>query len=681
MNYKNMIVTILLGMATTKAMAQNDSVPHIEDQQLKEVTVVTSRPGMVKSRGLMNAATINSTELTKAACCNLGESFTTNPSVDVSYSDAATGAKQIKLLGLSGTYVQMLTENIPNYRGAASPYSLGYVPGPWMQSIQVSKGAASVKNGYESITGQINIEFKKPQLTDQVNANVYGNSMGKLEANADGSIHLTDRWSLGLMLHYEDKYKNHDGNGDGFMDEPNVQQYNGQFRWAYFSPGYIFQAGVRGIKESRVSGQMTEHMADHDKRPYQIEMNTDRYEAFAKNALILNQEHNTNIALILNGSYHDVSSFFGAKNHLAYDLTQKNLYASLLFENDFTPMHNISAGISLNQDSYDGTHSYITSVGGDQQRKRYMKETTPGAYTQYTFNLNDKFIAMAGLRMDHTNIYHRTFVTPRAHLKWTANDHISLRASAGKGYRTVFPMAENLFLLSSGRDLSVTDTPEQEEAWNYGVSATFDIPLFKKNLQVNAEYYYTDFLHQVVVDYDSDPGAIRIDNLQGDSYSHTFQIDATYPVIPGLSLTAAYRRNIVKTTFGGVLMDKPLTSKYKGLLTASYKTALGLWQFDATLQLNGGGRMPAYLTTTGENTLVVSHSYHSFEQVNAQITRWFRHFSIYAGGENLTSFKQKNPIIDASNPWGTTFDPTLIYGPVEGAMFYIGIRFNLEKII
>ncbi len=701
---KKIIIYIAAALAMPMQMsAQQDSVKQLKDQTLNEVQIVTRRPGMIRSRGAANAATITSAELTKAACCNLGESFTTNPSVDVSYSDAATGAKQIKLLGLSGTYVQMLTENIPNFRGVAGPYSLGYIPGPWMQSIQVSKGSASVKNGYESITGQINVEYKKPQLTDQINANIYANNMAKFEANADGSIHLNDKWSVGLMLHYEDKYKEHDDNNDGFMDDPKVRQYNSQLRWAYFSPNYIYQAGIRALKEDRNGGQtMHGGHASIDKTlgMYTIGMKTQRYETFAKNAFIFDQEHNSNIALILNGSFHQMDSWYGVRN---FDVIQRNFYGQLLFETDFTPMHNLAAGLSLNHDYYnewfktsnlpywddkDGMYKVQTSNINDGA---VAKETTYGAYAQYTFNLNDKLILMAGFRGDKT-VDGESFFTPRAHIKWAPNDIISLRASAGKGHRFVHPLAENSYLLGSGRIIKYnyndgtyespfhfTPGPTQlEEAWNYGVSTAMNIPLFGKNMQLNAEYYLTDFINQTIIDYDTNPNYIYIVNTDNRSYSHTFQMDATYPLIQGMTVTAAYRRNIVKSTYGGELLEKPLQSKYKGLFTVSYKPGLGLWQFDATLQLNGGGRMPKpYKQSDG--TMSWAETFKGFEQVSAQITRWFRHFSIYLGGENLTGFKQKNPIINASNPWSKHFDPTLIYGPVHGMMFYIGIRFNMEK--
>ena len=211
---------ILIGLlgytfVSQQMLAQTDSIA--DTRELKAV-VVKATNGIKSRFRVDNAEIIGQGQLIRAACCNLGESFTANPSVNVSYSDAATGAKQIKLLGLSGTYVQMLTENVPNLRGAALPYSLGYVPGPWMQSIQVSKGASSVKNGYESTTGQINIEFLKPQGIDGVRANVYQDSELKTEVNLDGSVHLNERLSTATLLHFENRQMDHDGNGDGFMD-------------------------------------------------------------------------------------------------------------------------------------------------------------------------------------------------------------------------------------------------------------------------------------------------------------------------------------------------------------------------------------------------------------------------------------------------------------------------------
>ncbi len=658
--YSRYILTSALLMLALKGYSQTDTASLdsiFKNETLHEVKVVARKAGTSRLAGAVNGIAVNKDELFKAACCNLGESFTTNPSVDVAYNDATTGARQIKLLGLSGTYVQMLTENLPNFRGAAIPYALGYVPGPWMKGIQVSKGSASVKNGYESITGQINVDYLQPEDEQKVEVNLFGDSKSRIEANADANVHLSDKWATEILLHHENILKNHDDNGDGFYDMPGREQYNVQNRWVYKGDKYIFHGGLGALKEIRTSGQDAEHV--HNDDIYRIKLHTNRYEGYMKHAFILDHEHGTNIAFMSSASMHQLDAQYGNK---FYDLNEKNLYGSLMFETNFSTQHNLSLGLSFN-------HDYLGQNLGKNE-----KETTPGAYAQYTYTLGTKLTAMAGVRFDHSSLY-GNFFTPRFHVKYSPIDAISIRLSAGKGYRTVFALAEYNYLLSSGRNLNISKDLKQEEAWNYGLSTAFYIPMFGKTLKLNAEYYYTSFENQAVVDYDANKELIAIYNLRGKSYSHTFQIDASYPLLRGLEITAAYRLNDVKCTYdyGKSLMEKPLTSKYKALFTASYKTPLGLWQFDATVQLNGGGRNPEpYLLADGSQSW--SPRFHSFEQVSAQVTRWFRHWSIYVGGENLTGFKQKTPIYGASNPWGRDFEPTLVWGPVEGRMFYAGVR-------
>lgn len=644
---------------------------------LDEVQVRAHTMGLQKSRlSVLNQDQISASELARAACCNLGESFTTNPSVDVSYSDAASGAKQIKLLGLSGTYVQMLTENIPNYRGAAVPFALGYIPGPWMQSIQVSKGASSVKNGYESITGQINVEFKKPQAPQSVNVNLFANSKNKMEANFDANVYLGKRWRTGILAHYENYTKRHDENGDGFQDMPTVEQYNFQNRWAWMGDHYVFQASIKGMREERSSGQVAHSHSGAAVTPdatnglYRIGIETNRYEAFTKNAYIFNKEKGTNLALILSGSIHNQDAAYG---HKQYNVDQTNAYASLMFETEFDKHHSISTGLSLNYDRYDQDYR-LENSNAVALTGNIDSETVPGAYVQYTYNWNDKLILMGGLRADHSNVF-GNFVTSRAHIKYAPNDIVNVRASIGKGYRTNHVLAENNYLLASGRQVVIDPNLDQEEAWNYGVSTTLYIPLFGKTLDLSAEYYYTDFRKQLVIDLDTDAHTIHFGNLDGKSYSHTFQAEMSYPFFKGFTFSAAYRMTDVKTTINKVLTDRPLTGKHKGLLTASYHTPLSLWQFDVTLQLNGGGRLPL----PDEDNPLWDKRYKGYEQLSAQITRWFRHWSIYVGGENLTGFKQKNPIVSGNDPWGKNFDSTMVWGPVDGAMFYVGVRLNFSK--
>lgn len=603
---------------------------------------------------------IGKDQLIRAACCNLGESFTTNPSVDVNYSDAATGARQIRLLGLSGTYVQMLTENIPNLRGASLPYSLGYVPGPWIQSIQVSKGASSVKNGYESLTGQINIEYLKPQATDGVRANAYLDSELKQEANVDGSVHLNDRLSTSVLLHFENRQREHDGNADGFMDMPRIRQYNLRHRWAYVSPLWISQLSVGVLHDERHGGQAPGHAADAAAPLYTTWVSTHRYEAQWKNGFTLDAMHNTSVALMLHGSWHEASNTFGST---LYNVIQKNGYAQLMFETDITPRHNLSTGASVN-------HDYFNEVGTlSVPLLRSSRETIGGLYAQYTYKWADCLTVMSGVRWDYSSL-HGAFITPRLHIRYAPWDMLTLRASAGKGYRTPHALAENTTLLASGRTIVLNAHLGQEEAWNTGLSAMFHLPLCGRPLELNAEYYYTTFAHQMLINYDGAQGrhTLAFDNLQGRSYSHTLQIDASYPFFSGLDVTGAFRLNDVRCTYDGVLRRKPLTSRYKGLLTLSYKTPLELWQFDVTGQVNGHG------------VLYDGTRYPAFFQLQAQVTREFRYLSVYLGGENLTNYKISRPIQDAHHPWLPSFDATQIWGPVSGAMAYMGVRITFEKI-
>lgn len=422
---------------------------------------------------------------------------------------------------------------------------------------------------------------------------------------------------------------------------------------------------LRGLRDERDGGQSRKHANPVSSEPlYSTSVKTNRYEMQWKNGFTINADHNTSVALMLHGSWHDADHIFGMTQ---YDVTQKNGYAQLMFETDFNDNHNLNVGASFNHDYYDERFNPLGASANAESK--VTKETTPGIYAQYTYKLGEKLTVMPGVRWDHSNRY-GSFVTPRLHIKYSPSSVITFRASAGKGYRSPHALAENVTLLASGRDIIIDSDIKQEEAWNVGTSIGMNIPISGKNLELNAEYYYTDFKHQMIMNLDGAKGehTLSIENLDGKSYSHTIQVDATYPLLSGMSATAAFRLNDVKCTYDGVLRKKPLTSRYKGLLTLSYKTPLELWQFDVTGQLNGGGE------------LYDQSRYPAYFQLQAQITRDFRNFSLYLGGENLTNYKIDNPIINSHHPWNAAFDATQVWGPITGAMAYIGVRFKLEKL-
>lgn len=657
------LVATYMGYSHVEVSTKDDSkylkiILKADKELLGELEVAARAPGTHISRlEPLNTSKITGAELCKAACCNLAESFVTNPSVDVSYSDAATGAKQIRLLGLSGLYVQMMTENMPSFRGLASIYGLEYIPGPWMESIQVSKGTASVINGYEAISGQINVEYKKPQNSDKLFVNAFANNTGRKEFNINGSYIINDKLSTMVLGHFKDDNMLVDDNGDGFLDMPMVRQYNVINRWNYDTGDYIAQYGAKVINESRRSGQKAFY--ENDTSAYGIDIATERYEFFTKQGFIFDQSTGKSLGIQASGSYHDQNSFFG---NTVYDARQTNGYLNIIFQNliNQNPAHEYSVGASLMYDDYSenlGLNSYDRT------------ETVSGAFAQYTYNLNDRLILLAGLRGDYHNEY-QFFVTPRLHAKYNVNEHIHLRGNIGMGYRSANVLTENSYLLASSRSIDIAPNLDQEKALNSGLSATIYIPIGGKEATWSTDYYYTHFFQQVIADTDSDPHKVSFYNLNGKSYSHAMQTQLTYEILRGLDLTAAFRLTDVQMTIGGELREKALTNRYKGLVTASYQTPLKKWQIDFTTQFNGGGRMPDGGTW--------SSTYEPFTLMNAQVTKYFRKWSVYVGSENMSNFTMANPIIDAANPWGNDFDASMVWGPVHGISLYGGIRFAIE---
>ena len=665
---------ITTGLIALTALASYAAEPADSAEVLNEVTV-KSRRGLYKLGGATNSELITASELKRAACCNLGESFTTNPSVDVNYNDAATGARQIRLLGLSGSYVQFLTENIPNFRGAASPYGLGYVAGPWMQSIQVSKGASSVKNGYESITGQINVEMKKPQADPQLSVNMYYDIMNKLEANVDGNWHFGPEWSAGLLTHFENGFSSHDANSDGFADMPQVRQLALMPRVAYLGRSYVFQAAGRYIDERRTGGQLEGHAHPAGNMPlYRIQLDTRRWEAFAKNALMYDRDNDGNVALIISGSGHSQDALYGLR---LCDIDQHEFYASAMFERKWSERHALSTGIQTNYDHY-RYHTLLDPAATAAADTYSEHEAVAGAYAQYTYNLDERLVAMAGLRYDWSDLY-GSMLTPRMHLRYNPAADLSLHASAGRGYRSPHPLAEYSYLLASSRRMEISGHLRREAAWNFGVGGSWTLRPLQKKTTLSAEYYHTTFSSQLMANLDRDPHAVYIYSSQGRS--HSLQLELSVDLLAELNLTAAWRLTDVKAAYyGDGLQQKPLTPRNKGLFTLGWSPNMGLWQFDISCAINGSGRMPQPYTLA-DGSLSWPERYNTFAQLNAQITRNFRHWAIYLGGENLTAYRQKNPVIGASDPWGPDFDATMVYGPLQGAMIYVGFRYNITKYI
>ncbi len=641
-----------------------------QGNELGEVLVFGRAPGAhINKTDPVLTVNITGAELRKAACCNLSESFETSASVDVNYTDAATGAKQIQLLGLAGNYTQILSENVPSMYGLASAYGLNYIPGPWMESIQVAKGTSSVRNGYESIAGQINVEYKKPATSEKVYANGFISDAGKQEANANASVILNDKLSTMILGHAENQSGMSDHNKDGFRDEPDVKQYHFINRWDYLTQNGDIRVGVNYLEEERIGGQLSYKNNNYDTWTdgFGINIFTKRFEAFTKAGTLFSKDKSMSVGWIQNYSYHSQNSYFGLRN---YTGKQNSYYTNLLYQ--WTPLlskHTLDAGFSYKYDLYD--EQLDSSPLG-------KKEAVPGAFVQYTYSDTAKATLVTGIRVDEHNLY-GTLITPRVHLRYKLIHGLVLRASAGKGYRSANVLAENSFLLASSRNMIIANDLKIEEAWNSGVSLSGHVDLLGKEIKLSTEFFHTGFVNQIIADLDADVNEVRFYNLNGKSYSNVLQFEASFQPVEGFDILAAWRFNDVMMTIDDILRTKPMASRYKGLLTASWLTRLRKWQFDYTLQLNGPGRVPSTLANPEEYRL--PDSFKAFPVMNAQITRNFKKFHIYAGAENLLDFTQHHAIIDANDPFGEYFDSSLIWGPVHGRKIYAGFRFFINRDI
>jgi len=642
-----------------------------ESSTLQEV-IVRSEASVIDRLNPIQTEIITTKALAKAACCNLSESFETNASVSVSYADAVTGSKQIQLLGLSGNYVQTNTENIPNIRGLNTTFGLNYVPGTWITSIDVGKGAGSVVNGYESMTGQINIELQKPELAEKLYLNTYVNSFGRGEINLNLAKKINKRWSSALLSHASTLQNRLDKNGDSFLDIPLYNQYNVINRWKYQTEKMMAQFGIKALYEDRLGGQTNfKPEIQNSSLVYGFGSQTKRIEFFSKTAKLFQSTPYRGLGLILNGTIHNNQSFFGLRN---YTGRQNTVYANLIYQDIIkNTNHQYKAGASYLLDDYNETFSGINP--------RLRTESVPGVFAEYTYTYPEKLTVVAGGRVDFHNLYGTRF-TPRFHAKYDINKTIHLRASAGKGWRVPNPLAENYGLLVSSRAISIENTLRPEESWNYGVSLSNEFELFGQKASFIVDAYRTDFQNQLVVDMEQ-AGLLSFYNLKGRSYSNSYQAELNFSPIKRFDFKLAYRWFDVKNDFQTengtlVLMTKQFLNRDRILFNMGYALPYDKWKFDFTWQWNGSRRMPAmseHAMMSGASMLTTAPA---FSNINAQITRTFLKWDMYLGGENLNNFTQKNPIITPNDSFGRHFDAGMTWGPVIGRMVYAGMRYKIK---
>lgn len=681
-SYKRLIISYVGYKSKTIDVKNPNTVIHIllqSTDDLEEVTVTTRKKASATSYlASQNITTISSKELLKAACCNLSESFETNPSIDVNFTDAISGTKQIKMLGLTSPYILIATENVPSVRGASQAYGLSFIPGTWVESIQVTKGAGSVTNGFESIAGQINAELVKPLSDKKFFVNAYGSINGRLELNTHFNTKLNEKWSTGVYIHGDRRGEKFDNNRDSFLDLPVGNQINVMNRWQYtnLEKGLISFLNFRFLDDKKQSGQINYDPNVHKfgNAVWGSEVDTRRFDFSGKFGYVNPEIPYQSLGLQLAFSNHKQDSYFGNR---IYDINHKSLYSNLIYNSIISDSrHKIKTGIGFSHDTY---KEQVNTA--DYSRN----ENSIGGFFEYSFDNLDTVNLTAGVRIDHHNLM-GTFVTPRFHARYTPWEKSALRFSFGRGKRAANIFAENQRLFASSRTINIQNTEgniyglNPEIAWNYGISFLQGFQLFDRKADINIDFYRTDFQNQVVIDYET-PTEINFYNLDGESFANSFQVEFNYTPLERLDLKSAYKYYDVKTQYQSGKLQKPLTPKHRVFANASYETQTstkgGLWKFDATYNWIGEQRFSSTMQSP-EAFRLNPHS-PTFSTLNAQVTKVFSdQFEVYLGGENITNVRQENPILSANNPFGVNFDSTFVYGPIFGGMYYAGLRFKLN---
>jgi len=656
------------------------SILSFSQKKLEDVKIEGEKKGIRKSlTTTSNTYMVSSKELLKAACCNLAESFETNPSIDVNFADALTGTKQIKMLGLTSPYLMITEENIPSVRGASQAYGLSFTPGTWVESIQITKGAGSVVNGFESISGQINTELIKPMKDIPFFLNAYGATDSRYELNTHFNKKISDKWATSLYIHGNTRVAKNDMNHDGFLDNPLGKQINMVNRWQYSNPetGWVSFINFRYMNDEKQTGQL-EFDKNRDKLTtnyWGSEINTNRFDFSSKVGYVFKDMPYQSIGFQNAFSNHNQDSYFGLNQ---YAIEQQSYYSNLIFNSIINnTMHKFATGLNFTYDKY-AEFVNQNDVG--------RTDNSVGGFFEYTYDNNDKFSYILGGRLDYHNRL-GVFFTPRLHVRYNPWENGVLRFSAGRGKRAANIFAENQNLFASSRTFSILDTNGKiyglnpEIAWNYGFSFTHNFKLFGKTADATIDFFRTDFQNQAVVDVMQSAQQVLIYNLNGRSFANSLQFDFNIELKKHLNIRTAYKYYDISTDYLSGSFQRPLQAKHRFFGNLEYATHIKekgkQWKFDYTLNWLGSQQLPT--TTTNAIADRLPNFAPAFTVMNAQITRTFSStFEMYVGGENIGNYRQDKAVLGTSNPFGPTFDASIIYAPIFGAMYYAGLRFKIK---
>ena len=661
------IITSYVGYKTDTTIATTFTLQTILLKpiiQLKVVTITDKSLGTLHSTiKTINSEIIGEGELKKAACCNLSESFETNASVDVTMNDGVSGAKQISMIGLDGVYTQVLLENTPYVRALSSSYGLSFIPGSWIESIDISKGTGSVVNGYEALSGIVNVELQKPDKANKLLVNLYGSSAGRAEANINYQLKINEKWSYLLMTHHSRVLMINDFNKDGFIDIPLSVQYNFFNRIKYNGERLLFQAAAQIIDDDKDAGQIWGGRLGFPDT-YKIKIHNRQGMFFTKTAFNFLNSPYRSIGLITNGKIQEQQSYFGNKT---YNANYNSFYTNLIFQDIVSDSrHKYKIG---------ATYLYDHFIENYNDSAFSRIDNMPGLFAEYNYDNLNKFSGILGFRVDNHPVY-GTFYTPKINLKYKLSKNSILRFSAGLGTRISNVFMDNTGLFANARKVVLLEKPLPEKGYSVGINLLQKFKAFGKDAEIVLDIYRSGFSNQVVIDFYESYKSVYIYNLKGKSYANAVQAEISMHLNEFFTVKGAYKFYKIETKYLSSTQAKPMIPRSRALFNVSYSSKFDIWKADASMRYNGISRLP--VGHSHANPEMRQQSGNAFITAYAQVTRAFKKMEVYVGCENLFNYLQPNAIISADKPFSDTFDATMIYGPVTGRIIYAGLRYNVK---
>lgn len=645
--------------------------------QVKGVDISAARPSTYFAPTDQKTEVITAKELEKAACCDLSTCFSTNSSVQPEVTDVITDTRELQMLGLSGIYTQVLVDNVPGLiHGLNQSYGVSFIPGPMIDRIFVVKGASSVLQGYESISGLVNVLLKDGFDSDRLYLNAYMNSFLEKQVNL-AFAQAFGTWSTYFFGHSVQQARRIDLDGNSFLDVPRITRYSFLNKWSYLNEdaGRRMQFTFKATDEERQGGQFdyTPSLHRGSTSVYGQTIHNRRYEFLNKSEFIF--EDVGRLSIHASASYHEQDAVYGATQ---YDAAQRGVLFDAHYAFEPFEEHTLILGAAYRMLKLEEEITLLQNPLSKTYNGMYASdESIPAVYAEEKMRLFDNQLTLiGGLRFDFHN-EHGTVTTPRIFAKYELDAETSIRTTFGAGFHVPHIFSENTFVLSSSRNVIIRAPIEPERAMNYGGSLLRLFSMGELEGSLSIDVFHTQFRNQVVADYDQHVDQIVFENLDDASGSNNLLVELKVKPTHALDTKIAYTFSDVYEKRNGGRKELPFNSRHRFSTALSIAPEDSRWIFSATAEWHGSQRLP------DAGLYPVEFRWDNYSKdfliMNVQATHRWNYFEVYAGIENLFNYTQPNPIINARQPFAQYFEPNFTWGPVKGREIYAGLRLRFYE--